>query len=222
MRLAVVTFKVPFDSDKDITASCFSHDTRCFRCKSVSHLPKAWPHYYGWLSPSVIKARVALFRNYANFPAGSPCAAAIHRAHLNAWQFCLNVWLLEDKNIPCFNSPSKRATGNFIHIWFLRKNEAEQIVFFRIHSSRVDGKEGVLHFPALPAEGLIDLVVHRYTVPQLHFHVRKKASSVVWHLSQLSNAFLGEERDMGYWTWMKDEWKRNCDKNLNYKCLFVA
>lgn len=61
MRLPVVIFKVPLDSDKDITASCFSHDTCCFRCKSVSHLPKAWPHYYGWLNPSVIKARVALF-----------------------------------------------------------------------------------------------------------------------------------------------------------------
>lgn len=62
-------FQVPFDSDKDTTASCFSHDTSCFRCKSVSHLPKVWPHYYGWLNPSVIKGRVALFRNYANFPA---------------------------------------------------------------------------------------------------------------------------------------------------------
>lgn len=92
MRLAVVTFKVPFDSDKDITASCFSHDTCCFMCKSVSLLPKAWPHYYGWLNPSVIKARVALFRNYANFPAGSPCAAAIHRAHLNASAWTSDFW----------------------------------------------------------------------------------------------------------------------------------
>ncbi len=220
MRLAVVTFKVPFDSDKDITASCFSHDTRCFRCKSVSHLPKAWPHYYGWLSPSVIKARVTLFRNYANFPAGSPCAAAIHRAHLNASAWTSDFWktkishaLIVHQNGPLETSFTFDSSG---------KTKQNKSFFFRIHSSKVDGKEGVLHFPALPAEGLIDLVVHRYTVPQLHFHVRKKASSVVWHLSQLSNAFLGEERDMGYWTWMKDEWKRNCDKNLNYKCLFVA
>lgn len=103
MRLPVVIFKVPLDSDKDITASCFSHDTCCFRCKSVSHLPKAWPHYYGWLNPSVIKARVALFEIMLIFlPScrqGPPCAAAIpvqnsnrerNRVHLNA-----SAWTLD-------------------------------------------------------------------------------------------------------------------------------
>lgn len=115
MRLPVVIFKVPIESDKDITASCFSHDTCCFRCKSVFHLLKAWPHYYGWLNPSVIKARVPLFRNYANFPAllqtGSPCAAAIpvqnsirewNRAHANASAWTLEFWkyLVSCLNIP--------------------------------------------------------------------------------------------------------------------------
>jgi len=50
-----------------------------------------------------------------------------------------------------------------------KKKQAEQI-----YNSMVEVKARVSRFLALPAEGLIDLVIHRYTMPQLHFHVREE------------------------------------------------
>lgn len=186
MRLPVVIFKVPLDSDKDITASCFSHDTCCFRCKSVSHLPKAWPHYYGWLNPSVIKARVALFEIMLIFlPScrqGPPVQQrfqyriAIESVIGYIWMPLLECLTFGRQNIPMIEYFDKTGRWKFHSQLIPLEDEAEQIRLFRIHSSKLEWKEGVLHFLPLPAEGLIDLAVHRYMMPQLHFHVREESA----------------------------------------------
>lgn len=152
MRLPVVIFKVPLDSDKDITASCFSHDTCCFRCKSVSHLPKAWPHYYGWLNPSVIKARVALFEIMLIFlPScrqGPPVQQrfqyriAIESVIGYIWMPLLERLTFGRQNIPVIEDSVKMGTKNFIHNWFLWKTKQNKSGFSESTVQRWKGRRG--------------------------------------------------------------------------------